>query len=293
MDRSEDSSDTSSDEPIKLGGSRRARLSHAHPTTPSPVESLKASQVSVVIPSPTSQQLRKFASATSIGPLSANGMSNNFFPTNEEEERVSRASYPSARQQYDIQRQKVPLSFNSGSALKLEARAAQKHLSLLRQTLKEKLDSIHGPPVTAAVNCPNLLAKLADNFMFINDYLFRAGVEPDSVEFNLGCSCTEGCDPTKCECLSLEEDSADLIVPYKISDTNRNLVVATQEFLHRKAIIPECTSLCRCQGERCWNHVVQNGRTVRLEIFDTGPRGFGMFDPLPPSTLSSNKIKWI
>jgi histone-lysine N-methyltransferase SUV39H len=46
--------------------------------------------------------------------------------------------------------------------------------------------------------------------------------------------------------------------------------------LNRKAIILECTSHCNCKGDRCWNHVVQNDRTVRFEIFNTGSRGFGM-----------------
>jgi histone-lysine N-methyltransferase SUV39H len=207
-------------------------------------------------------------------------MSFNFFPTNEEEERVSRASYPSARQQSDIQRQNVPLSFKSGSRLKLDTPITQKHLSLLRQTLEAKLAGIQGPSVTPVVDCPKLLAKLAGNFVFINEYLYRPGITRIPAGFDYGCSCVNGCDRAKCDCLSQEEDSEDRIVPYKICETNNKLIVATQEFLHRRAIILECTSYCNCKGERCWNHVVQNGRTVRLEIFDTGSRGFGMFNLL-------------
>lgn len=277
--RSKESSDpdlgSSRDEPTKFGRSRRMRLSHAHYTTPSPVESVKASQVSVVIPSPTLQQQRRFAGAVTIRP-SANGMSNNFFPTNEEEERVSRATYPAARQDFNIKRQNVPLSFNSKARLVLDLPTAPKYRTLLLQTLKAKLDAIRGPSVNPVVECPKLLAKLADNFVFINEYLYREGVESVGDAWNIGCNCYDGCDRDKCDCLNKEEDSENRIVPYKICDTNPNLIVATQEFLHGRAISLECTSKCKCKNERCWNHVVQNGRTVRLEIFDTGSRGFGM-----------------
>lgn len=280
LDPSEESSDTSSDVPHRFGRQRRQRLSYVHPSTPSPpLPSLKGSQISVVIPSPPAHQRRQFAQAPFVGD-STNGMSHVRFPTNEEQERVSRASYPSARDRENINRQNVPLSFKSGFVLNPKSPSSGEHLTLLRQNLEAKLATIRGPAVTPVVASPRLLAKLADNFVFINEYQYRAGVEHTSDSFNCGCVCSDGCDPTQCDCLALEEHMESTIVPYKPCDDDKSFMVVTEEFLHRRAKILECTPRCKCHKDGCWNHVVQNGRKVRLEIFDTGPRGFGMFTSL-------------
>jgi histone-lysine N-methyltransferase SUV39H len=246
-----------------------------------------------VIPSPTSKQRRDIAIAKRK--TNVNGMDDEIFPTTEENERIAKAAYPIARNRVD--RRSVPLSFRSPSdhdltpklkgllaQLKhtINAKLKRDHLTKLNHTLNEKLRRIAGPAVTANIDCPKLLARLADNFEFVNSYLYRAGVEriPDDSEFNIGCACNgnaNGCDPHDCDCLSKEEDSENRIVPYQISESNPKLIVATKKFLKRKAIIYECNSRCGCNGDRCWNHVVQKGRTVKFEIFDTGPRGFGMF----------------
>ncbi|CAG8426885.1 unnamed protein product [Penicillium salamii] len=279
LDPSNQSSDVSNDEPIVAGRARRQRLFHSHDATPSP----PLPKVSVVIPSPTTHQRRQIALASSISSPSTNGMSVDHYPTNEEEERVFKADYPLPRERRAINRKNVPLSFKSdvASTLKLDSPAAGRHLAKLRANLQEKLDGIQGPPITPVVSCPKLLAKLADNFVFINEYQYRAGVVPLSEDFICGCTCVNGCDPAQCDCIAQEEETDGLIVPYERCDKNPNLFVITQDFLHRKSMIFECTSSCNCQGERCWNHVVQNGRTVRLEIFDTGPRGFGLRSPDP------------
>ena len=291
VDVSEDASDTSSSGIPRLP--RRARLSHAHPSpspfpspsphTPSPVN-IKPSQISVVIPSPTSKQKREIAIAQNVS--NVNGMDINIFPTTDEQERVQKAAYPTTKARVD--RRSVPLSFKSSSDLKkfnLPLLDKTNHLAKLRHTLDEKLKRINGPSVITAVESPTRLAKLADNFEFINGYQYRAGVEriPDASDFNIGCACTEtdGCDRFECDCLSKEEDSEDRIVPYEICERNPKLIVANKSFLKRKAIIYECNSRCGCGGRRCWNHVVQKGRTVRLEIFDTGSRGFGLSHSFP------------
>ncbi|CAI7660867.1 unnamed protein product [Penicillium glandicola] len=278
LDRSEDISDSSLSD---VHNPRRARLSHAHPDpyTPSPPPNRKHSQISVVIPSPTSKQKRDIAIAQSVS--NVNGMHIDIFPTTDEEERVNKAAYPTSRAR--VNRRSIPLSFNSDSVLNLVSLTETNHLSKLRHTLDEKLKRINGPTVTPTVNSPKRLAKLADNFEFVNSYQYRAGVEliPDDSDFNIGCACTStnGCDRFECDCLSKEEDSEDRIVPYQICENNTKLIVATESFLKRKAIIYECNSRCGCSGKRCWNHVVQKGRAVRLEIFDTGSRGFGLRSP--------------
>ncbi|KAJ5494190.1 hypothetical protein N7463_010277 [Penicillium fimorum] len=277
LDLSEDVSDSSND----AHNARRPRLSHAHPhpSTPSPAPSLRQSQISVVIPSPTAKQKRDIAVAKCISKV--NGMDATFFPTTDEEERTNKAAYPTTKSHVD--RRSVLLSFKSTSVLNLPSPTNTNHLAKLRHTLDEKLKRINGPTVIPTIDSPKRLAKLADNFEFVNGYQYREGVEriPDESDFNIGCACTAagGCDRFTCDCLSKEEDSEDRIVPYEICENNRKLIVATKSFLKRKAIIYECNSRCGCSGARCWNHVVQKGRTVRLEIFDTGSRGFGLRSP--------------
>lgn len=279
LDISDDVSDSSSSDVRR--SAQRARLSHAHPDpyTPSPPPSIRPSQISVVIPSPTSQQKRDIALAQNV--INVNGMDISIFPTTNEEERVTKAAYPTTKGRVD--RRSIPLSLKSSSTsnvLNLPSPKQTNHLSKLRHTLDEKLKRINGPTVIPTVDSPKRLAKLADNFEFVNGYQHRAGVEriPDDSDFNIGCACTDtgGCDRFECDCLSKEEDSEDRIVPYQICDSNPKLIVATKSFLNRKAIIYECNPRCGCGGKRCWNHVVQKGRTVRLEIFDTGSRGFGL-----------------
>lgn len=294
VDTSEDVSDTSSSDIPRLP--RRARLSHAHPSpspypqTPSP-PNIRPSQISVVIPSPTSKQKREIAIAQNVS--NVDGMDSNIFPTTDEQERVKKATYPTTKARVD--RRSVPLSFKSSSdlnILNLPSLTETNHLAKLRHTLDEKLKRINGPSVITAVESPQRLAKLADNFEFINGYQYRAGVErvPDDSDFNIGCACTEtgGCDRFDCDCLSKEEDSEDRIVPYEICENNPKLIVANKSFLKRKAIIYECNSRCGCGGKRCWNHVVQKGRTVRLEIFDTGSRGFGLSHSIPSLPIYTN-----
>jgi len=53
------------------------------------------------------------------------------------------------------------------------------------------------------------------------------------------------------------------------------MMVLRPDFMKRRSLIIECSSLCAC-GSRCWNRVVQRGRTVRLEIFQTANRGMGL-----------------
>ncbi|CAG8165862.1 unnamed protein product [Penicillium olsonii] len=281
LEPSDGLSDASSDEPVRAGHTRRPRFSHSQNVTPTP----SLPTVSVVIPSPTTHQRRQIALASTVDSPYVNGMSKHYFPTNDEEMRVAKANYPfhRTREGRPIDRKNVSLHFRTGSAspLRLESTADDHHLAKLRHKLQEKLDGIEGPSILPVVSCPKLLAKLADNFVFINEYQYRPGVEPLSEDFICGCTCIGGCEPAQCDCIAQEEETEGLIVPYKRCDKNPRLYVITEEFLHRKSMIFECTPSCNCQGSRCWNHVVQRGRTVRLEIFDTGSRGFGLRSPDP------------
>ncbi|EKV16049.1 Histone-lysine N-methyltransferase Clr4 [Penicillium digitatum PHI26] len=165
-------------------------------------------------------------------------MNAKFFPITDEEERVAKAAYSTPKSRVD--RRSIPLSFKSSSALialNQPPPTQSTHLLRIRHTLDEKLKRINGPTVIPTVDSPQRLAKLADNFEFVNSYQYRAGVKriPDDSDFNIGCACTEtgGCDRLKCDCLSKEEDSEDRIVPYEICESNPKLTVATKSFLRR------------------------------------------------------------
>ncbi|GKZ18211.1 hypothetical protein AbraIFM66951_000385 [Aspergillus brasiliensis] len=228
--------------------------------------------LSVVIPSPSRRQQQELDSAEVISAPSPIGLSENFYPTDAYEKRALKGAYPVARK---VNRAAIPFTIGSPGPLLTSKPdiGAQLH-----QTLEQKLAKIRGPKVTFVSGDQHQLAQFAANFEFVNAYKLRQGVTPVPEEFLAGCSCDGFCDPARCLCLSKEEETNDPIVPYKRADDDGRLLVLTPEFLKRKAMIYECSSRCGC-NERCWNRVVQNGRTVRLEIFHTGTRGFGLRSP--------------
>ncbi|PYI12511.1 histone-lysine n-methyltransferase, suv9 [Aspergillus sclerotiicarbonarius CBS 121057] len=241
-------------------------------TTPSPGPTFPPSSLSVVVPSPSQRQRLELASADLIPAPSPIGLSEAFYPTDAYEKRAVKGAYPVARK---VRRAEIPFEVGTVGPLLTSKPNIN---AQLRQTLQRKLGKIRGPTVTFASGDEHLLAQFAANFEFVNAYKIRQGVTPVSEEFNAGCTCNGVCDPARCLCLSKEEETNDSMVPYKRAEDDARLLVLTPEFLKRKAMIYECSSRCGCD-ERCWNRVVQSGRTVRLEIFNTGNRGFGLRSP--------------
>ncbi|EDN03948.1 predicted protein [Histoplasma mississippiense (nom. inval.)] len=119
-------------------------------------------------------------------------------------------------------------------------------------------------------------SELDFNIEFINEYKLQHGVARVEPDFHTGCRCDDKCDLHKCDHLSYEEESEDRIVPYQMG--RGGTIVLRQDFLKRRAMIYECSRLCPCMPG-CWNQVVQKGRTVKLEIFRTSNRGFGLRSP--------------
>lgn len=261
-----------------------------HPKTPSPTPSTKAKLAAVVIPSP-SRHLQKqidaaewtYSSESDAGAVT--GLSQNHYPTDAFDIRARRGAYPAAKK---VDRSKIPFSIGRGGPI-LKQRPPV--TDQLRETLQRKLAKLQGPPVTFASTDGRALQHFAANFEFVNGYKLRKGVKPLDKEFDGGCSCGPRCDPQRCLCLDTEADSDDddddgygsgtrnrKIVPYQPARDDQKLVVLAPDFLTRTARIPECGAHCSC-GPDCWNRVVQRGRTIRLEIFDTVSRGFGKFPP--------------
>ncbi|KAL2818971.1 hypothetical protein BDW59DRAFT_151702 [Aspergillus cavernicola] len=245
----------------------------AHPYTPSPAPEFPG-EISVVIPSPSAQLKREFDSAELITDSELTGLSEKYYPTDAHEKRASKGAYPAARK---VNRAAFHLTIgNPGPFLTEKGRRPVREV--LCESLVRKLHSIKGPAVTVAPGDEQLLARITSDFGFINEYKLRDGVVPIEKEFNGGCPCGIVCDPARCGCLSRELYSEERIIPYRRAKDNQRLMVLSPDFMSRTSMIYECNALCGC-NEGCWNRVIEHGRTIRLEIFHTGSRGFGLRSP--------------
>ena len=90
----------------------------------------------------------------------------------------------------------------------------------------------------------------------------------DPIEPCTGCNCVGGCLPgSNCSCIKKNEG----YLPY-----NANSVLVNQ-----KSLLYECGPSCQCPSN-CRNRISQSGLRVRLEVFKTKDRGWGLrsWDPL-------------
>lgn len=218
----------------------------------------------IVVPTPAAEAEKEYERERSPSsdpePL---GVSQKYFPTDLFEKRAAKGAYPIMRK---VDRSSAVLGMD---ALSLSPpRSTPAVTSELKVMLKRKLAGISGPKVIVAPGDELALAKATENFQFINQYQLRGNTSRVPEEFNAGCTCDGVCDPQTCGCVE------GAVVPYKCSPDDRRFWVLSPEFMGTKAMIFECNRRCSCKGN-CWNTVVQNSRTVRLEIFNTGNRGFG------------------
>ncbi|KAL4755041.1 hypothetical protein BDW72DRAFT_200396 [Aspergillus terricola var. indicus] len=235
----------------------------------------------VVIPSPSVQLKKEIDSAEKVSDVEVKtseitGLSEKHYPTDAHEKRAMRGAYPAARK---TNRAVVSLIIGTPGPF-LTEKNRRPVIDLLCKNLLKKLASIKGPAVTVARADEKRLAEATSGFEFINEYKLREGVAPISKEFQSGCGCETICLPDRCQCLAQEEDSEERIIAYKRAPDNPRFMVLRPEFMKRTSMIFECNSLCGCE-DKCWNRVIQLGRTIRLEIFHTGARGFGLRSPDP------------
>lgn len=248
-------------------------------TTPSPsprVQDRQQKAVSVVIPSPSRQLKNEILSSgwTRSDGSGFTGLSETYYPTDRYERRAYKGAYPRAKDKVD--RRAVSLGIGRPTTPILTERPSMHIRQQLYRSFVRKLSKIQGPPVTLAPgDGDHLLTGIAANFEFVNEYKLRKGVEPVGEGFNAGCGCKSVCDPTQCMCLSEAEDTDEKLLPYQAAPDDPSMLVLSPEFRERTSMIYECSARCGCKG-KCWNNVVQRGRTVRFEIFHTGNRGFGM-----------------
>ncbi|CAL5865818.1 uncharacterized protein PFLUO_LOCUS24 [Penicillium psychrofluorescens] len=245
------------------------RLGSSSPTTTTQIKK----PVRVVIPRP-SPELQRRIEETEKDSSSYIGVSNNFFPTDHFEQMAAQRTYPQAKPRDPAS--KIPLEMSPGPWPLAQIGLVDATESI-RRTLKFKLSVIDGPQISYDMEDVKNLPYLATNFDFINDYKLQKDVKTIPSEFVGGCGCSPACF-LKCTCLDRTEETEEPIVPYSII-----YGLLTAELLNRDAMIYECNPKCDCSSSKskCWNHIVQKGRTNRLEIFHTGNHGFGLRSPDP------------
>ncbi|NWS27395.1 SETB2 methyltransferase, partial [Polioptila caerulea] len=90
------------------------------------------------------------------------------------------------------------------------------------------------------------------------------------------CDCTDGCiDRSKCACLQLTARGCS-----KISLSPNGKRTRGYRYKRLEGPVPsgiyECSVLCRCDKLMCQNRVVQHGIQVRLQVFNTEKKGWGV-----------------
>nr|XP_009923947.1 PREDICTED: histone-lysine N-methyltransferase SETDB2 isoform X4 [Haliaeetus albicilla] len=97
-----------------------------------------------------------------------------------------------------------------------------------------------------------------------------------STMFVDSCDCTDGCiDRSKCACLQLTARGCS-----KISLSPSSKTSCGYSYKRLEGPVPsgiyECSVLCRCDKMMCQNRVVQHGIQVRLQVFNTEKKGWGV-----------------
>jgi len=119
------------------------------------------------------------------------------------------------------------------------------------------------------------------SFKFVTQSILGPGVMRTTEDFMSGCKCRKdngrniGCEYLSCECLddSARNANGNRVFPYSASKSD--YACLRSFYLESRHHIYECNNLCNCDSN-CKNRVVQHGRTVPLQIFKTGNRGWGL-----------------
>ncbi|KAF7654333.1 hypothetical protein LDENG_00071300 [Lucifuga dentata] len=122
-------------------------------------------------------------------------------------------------------------------------------------------------------NVPVLIEENSASWMFPEfqyspDNVQGPGCTVDPSEVALpGCSClSQSCRPESCSCLQTYGQMYER--------TGTLLTVSRKDSAYCSPVF-ECNALCSC-GESCCNRVVQTGLNVRLQVYSTEDRGWGV-----------------
>ncbi|XP_068179414.1 histone-lysine N-methyltransferase SETDB1-B [Antennarius striatus] len=96
-----------------------------------------------------------------------------------------------------------------------------------------------------------------------------------SSDFLVGCECTDGCqDKSKCSCHQLTLQATGCTPGAQINQNAGYLHKRLEECLPTG--IYECNKQCKCCSQMCTNRLVQHGLQVRLQLFKTQNKGWGI-----------------
>uniref|UniRef100_A0AAR2J1G6 [histone H3]-lysine(4) N-trimethyltransferase n=1 Tax=Pygocentrus nattereri TaxID=42514 RepID=A0AAR2J1G6_PYGNA len=96
-----------------------------------------------------------------------------------------------------------------------------------------------------------------------------------SPDFLVGCDCTDGCqDKSKCSCHQLTLQATGCTPGGQINPNAGYNYKRLDECLPTG--IYECNKRCRCNPQMCINRLVQHGLQVRLQLFKTQNKGWGI-----------------
>lgn len=95
-------------------------------------------------------------------------------------------------------------------------------------------------------------------------------------EFLCGCDCTDDCqDKTKCQCWQLTLQGTKM-------GKNTAPLDMSAGYVYKRLLDPvvtgiyECNSRCKCKAKTCLNRVVQHPLQLKLQVFKTPNRGWGI-----------------
>ncbi|XP_044524879.1 histone-lysine N-methyltransferase SETDB2 [Gracilinanus agilis] len=157
------------------------------------------------------------------------------------------------------------------------------YVQLNRNTLKKEVfvsdsDISHGTESVPVTFCNEIDNRRLPHFKYRRRTWPRAYyLNNFSGMFSNSCDCSKGCmDITKCACLQLTAKGYDESSAY---DQN---VKPTHGYSYKRLQQPvpngifECSLLCKCDPRTCQNRVVQQGLQVRLQVFKTEKKGWGV-----------------
>ncbi|XP_065646369.1 histone-lysine N-methyltransferase SETDB1 isoform X7 [Hydra vulgaris] len=168
----------------------------------------------------------------------------------------------------------------------------QSNISCRNNTNKPKpnllrIEDISNGKELCPVVCVNEISTdRPPHVIYIND---RIKAEDVSINTDPGflvcCDCTDNCqDKTTCRCAKLTIESSNAID----GEIDKN---SGYHFRRLKECIAtgiyECNQNCSCSRVTCYNRVVQNGIQLRLQVFLTENRGWGLrcIDDIPKGTF--------
>ncbi|KPP66694.1 histone-lysine N-methyltransferase SETDB1-B-like [Scleropages formosus] len=96
-----------------------------------------------------------------------------------------------------------------------------------------------------------------------------------SPDFLVGCDCTDGCrNKSKCSCHQLTLQATACTPGGQINPNAGYTYKRLEECLPTG--VYECNKRCRCNPQMCTNRLVQHGLQVRLQLFKTQNKGWGI-----------------